>query len=346
MTERLLITVASPSGRHLLSVPQHARVGDLLPTIVAACQSGADAAGWRLKPQGAEVLGAEESLAGAGLLSGAVLELIQPEHGDAFHDERTRTVPIAERLRAMLQRPDSEARIDAMGDDDYLRFLDQAIAGREISSSMVVAVISAHPGAGTTTVGALLALLLGQLRDDAVVLADSNPESGALSHWLAPDAPRPDLGGELTPEKVRAALVGIGNRTAVLPAPTGEVDWERLIEHLRHLHKIVVLDCAAGFRKPVSRAALAAADVVVIVTRPTHSALEAPAAKTLVLVVNESPRRARTFRSPAGAQVVRVVDEPAAAERLKTRGFLWSQAPRSWQESIRELAAVLVGSAS
>jgi hypothetical protein len=43
---------------------------------------------------------------------------------------------------------------------------------------------------------------------------------------------------------------------------------------------------------------------------------------------------------------VTLVDDPAAADRLKTRGFSWTHAPASWQESIRELAAVLIGSAS
>jgi Mrp family chromosome partitioning ATPase len=344
MAERLLVTVASPSGRRLLSLPNDAHVGDLLPSIVRACESGADAAGWRLKPQGAEVLSAEQSLADAGLFSGAVLELIEPEQREAASDEST--VPMAERLRAVLRPPEAETRIEAMGEAEYQRFLEQAIAGREISSSLVVAVISAHPGAGTTTIAALLAMLLGQLRADAVALADANPASGALSHWLAFDAPRPHFGGEVTPQQVRAALVAIDNRAWVMPAPTGEVDWVRLIEHLRHLHKIVVLDCGAGFNKPASRAALTGADLVVMVTRAANRANEMPPARTLVLVENQSPRRTRSFRSPAGTQVVRVVDEPAAADRLKTRGFLWTKAPPSWQESIRELAAALVGSAS
>jgi hypothetical protein len=64
------------------------------------------------------------------------------------------------------------------------------------------------------------------------------------------------------------------------------------------------------------------------------------------VVENQAPRRARTLPAPAGVQVVTLVDEPVAAHRLKTRGFLWSQAPAAWQEAIRELAAVLVGSAS
>ncbi len=339
------MTVTSPSGRRQLSLPLQARVGDLLPPIVGICESGADPAGWRLKPQGADVLDAEKSLGAAGLFSGVILELIGPEGVEPIRAELTTATPMAARLRARLRRPETEPRIEAMSEGDYRAFLDRAIAGREISRSLVVAVISAHPGAGTTTVATLLAMLLSQLRADTVAVADANP-TGALSHWMAPDAPRPELGGELLPQQVRAALVAIGDRALVLPAPTGDVDWPRLIEHLRHLHKIVVIDCAAGFRNPVSRAALEAADLAVIVARPAHRALEIPAARTLVVVENQAPRRARTLPSPAGVQVVTLVDEPAAAHRLKTRGFLWSQAPAAWQEAIRELAAVLVGSAS
>jgi Mrp family chromosome partitioning ATPase len=340
----MLVTVAGPSGRHSLSVLPNARVGDLLPGIVEVCEGRADPQGWRLKPQGAEVLSDQESLSSAGLFSGAILELIEPDRLDAIPAESG--APIGKWMRQLLQRPEREPQIQAMGEAEYKRFLEQAIASRDISRSMVVAVMSTHPGAGTTTIAALLATLLGRLRSDAVAVADANTDSPALSHWLAPDAPRPELGGEPTPEQVRAALVDTSDRVLVLAAPTGEVDWARLIEHLRHLHKIVVLDCPAGFRKPASRAALATADLVVLVTRPAHRVRELPAARTLVVVENQSPQRSRAFRSTARTQVVKVVDEPGAAGRLKTRGFLWSQAPPSWQESIRELAAVMVGSAS
>ncbi len=71
-----------------------------------------------------------------------------------------------------------------------------------------------------------------------------------------------------------------------------------------------------------------------------------PHGKTIVQVENQAPRQQRSMQSASGASVVTVVDEPAAARRLKTRGFTWSQAPNSWQVSIRELAALLIGSAS
>jgi hypothetical protein len=325
MDAELLVTVESPSGRHVLRVPQSARVEDLLPRIVQVCEGRADGARWKLKPLGDAVLAADVRLADSGLFPGAVLQLIEPEP----IPPSPHPLPLKERVVGR----------------DYLGSLDGAIAAREITRSMVVAVVSAQPGAGTTTVAALLATLLGRLRQDSVAVADANPESGALSHWLAPDAPRPDFATALTPQPVLAALVGIGDRTSVLPAPAGDVDWGELIEHLRRLQKIVVLDCAAGFRKPPSSAALAAADLVVLVTKSPQKAPDLPVPKTVVVVENQASHRSRSSRASGRPPVVTLVDEPAAADRLKTRGFSWNHAPVSWQESIRELAAVLIGSA-
>ena len=321
-SQRLIVTVDGPSGRHELNVPQDARISDLLPGIVHACEGRSDAAGWSLKPRGEAVLISDQTLGGAGVFSGAVLELIEPDV----------TQPAEPRLR--------EPRIAAMNRTDYLRFLDRAIAGRNITRSVVVAVMAAHPGAGTTTVAALLATLLGELREDSVAVADFNPESGALSHWLAPDAPAPVLRDVVSPHHVLGAMMNIGGNTSILPAPSGEANWPVVVEQLRRLHKIAVLDCAAGFRKPPSTAALGAADMVVMVTRPGHHE-PMPPAQAVVVVENQAPRRQR-----AAHHLVKIVDEPEAADRLKTRGFSWSVAPASWQESIRELAAVLVGSAS
>src|SRR5207245_10763988 len=93
-----------------------------------------------------------------------------------------------------------------------------------------------------------------------------------MSHWIAPDSSmskdvyaslfRPNV----TPEQVRGALVGVAPRLSILPGPDkptsaiapGAASWGRLIEHLRHLHNIVILDCGAGLHPAVRRASLAA----------------------------------------------------------------------------------------
>jgi MinD-like ATPase involved in chromosome partitioning or flagellar assembly len=256
--------------------------------------------------------------------------------------------------------------IDRISDADYLRLLDAAIAAPGSGASMVIAVMSTQAGAGTTTITALLATLLGSLRNDQVAAVDASPQSGALSHWMAPDsglsgvAYRALFEPPPSPEQVRGAMFRISRGLALLPAPSdhglSSADapaWARLIQHLRHLHNIVVLDCGAGFQRAAGRAALGAADHVVLVSKagpgdldrlgPTISSIQR-LGRTVVVVANQTPRRSRVSRYVAGVQQVTLAYEQQPARRLNTRGFSWSDAPYAWQEAMRELAAVLVGS--
>jgi MinD-like ATPase involved in chromosome partitioning or flagellar assembly len=377
---RLLVTVDSPSGRHALEVPEGARIDDLVPSLVEVCEGGAsDAEGWSLAPMGETPLTGDETLGGRGLFPGAVLVLTAPDHRGKSEPEPDAhpAADVARRLGAGLRSvgprrpaPGSAApppNIDRISDADYLRLLESAITAPGSGASTVVAVMSAHPGAGTTTITALLATLLASLRNDQVGAVDACPQSGALSHWMAPESgfssgpyrslfePAP------TPEQVRGAMVPIGRGLALLPAPSDHghpsadrAAWELLIQHLRHLHNILILDCGAGFRGAVSRAALGAADQVVLVSKAAPDDLDklGPAIESIrrlgrpvVVVANQAPERSRIKPSAAGVQQLTLPYEPQPANRLKTRGFSWSDAPNSWQESIRELAAVLIGSA-
>jgi MinD-like ATPase involved in chromosome partitioning or flagellar assembly len=288
-----------------------------------------------------------------GLFDGAVLRLIAPEP----------VVPEAPPEPVAPPPP----RIDSMRDLEYRRLLDGAIAAPGPRASSVIAVLALHPGAGATTVTALLATLLSSLRPDPVCAVDANPESGALSHWLAPDsaltadAYRSMFEPQAAPAEVAGALVVAAPRLAVLPAPldtsiarnADPAAWTRLIDHLRHLHQVVVLDCGAGLQRDAARAAIAAADQVVIVNKPRPSAPESlevtveslrRRGKPLVVVSNEARRRERAHRTPSGVQQVTLAFEPRAAAGLKRRGFAWNEAPDAWQEAVRELAAVLVAS--
>lgn len=323
---RLRVAVDSPSGRHELSVPDDERLVDLLPAMVEACEPGADPAGWRLAPQGEPAIAPAQTLAEVGLFDGAVLALTAPEP--------TVSAPV---------RP---PRLEGMGDRDYIRTLDAAIAGRRSPTSTVIAVAGAQPSAGATTVTALLSLAIGTLRDESAVAVDANPRSGALSHWLVPDGSlpgdlyRPLLSGDVTPDAVSRALVAAGPRLSVVCAPlehslvraAEDVDWSRVIEHLRRMHHTVIVDCG-------TRRAADWADRVVLVNRFGQNTIARPGVRIpTVTVTNYSPRRQR-FR---GNQVT-VAVEPDAAARLKRRGFAWTDAPRSWQEAVRELAALLLG---
>jgi MinD-like ATPase involved in chromosome partitioning or flagellar assembly len=365
---RLAVTVESPSGRRLLDVPLDARMADLVPSLVEACEGGADPAGWTIAPLGEASLAGERTLGDSGLYPGALLLLVPPAEPLTPEPALPSASELARRLKAGVRPVDAMPQIDRMNATEYRHMLDGAITASGLGPSLVVAVMSAHAGAGTTTVCALAATLLSGLRRDQVVVVDACPQSGALSHWMAPDSglSAATYGSLLepgsTPEQVHAALVGIGAALAILPAPSDHhlkssnerQGWATLIEHLRHLHHIVIVDCGAGFQRPVSQAALATADVVVLVSRSAPGDLDRlrPAidsirarGRTALVVANQAAHRARATRSAGGVQQVTLAHEPQPAHRLKTRGFSWSEAPDSWQEAIRELAAALIGSA-
>ncbi len=374
-TRRLVVNVQSPSGRHRLDLPEDARVEDLIPSLVEVCEGGSESSGWTLQPLGEGTLAGERTLAECGLFSGAVLQLVAPAQPMIGEPEAPlpSVTDLARRLRARLQPvpvvfgPPRTLDINRMSDAEYLRLLDGAIAAPRSGASTVVAVMSEHAGAGTTTVTVLLATLLSNLRQDQVVAVDACPQSGALSHWMAPES---TLSGDTyrslfepppTPDKVRAALVKVGPALAILPASSDQSSkpvpderaWGRLIQHLRHLHNVVILDCGSGFTKAASRAALGAADYVVLITKSARGdqdrlgpAIESirSRGRTVAIVMNQSSKRARAKQSDAGVQQLSLAYEPQPAARLKTRGFAWGDAPASWQVSVRELAAMLVGS--
>jgi MinD-like ATPase involved in chromosome partitioning or flagellar assembly len=365
----MVVIVESPSGRHTVEVSEDAHIDDLVPSLVEVCEAGSDPEGWSLSPMGEPAFAGDRTIGECGLFPGAVLELVAPARpelpgaeADAFSAGE-----LARRLKARFRRTPRTPDTSRMGAAAYRRMLEDAIAAPRLGASAVVAVMSDQAGAGTTTVTLLLATLLASLRSDEVAAIDACPQSGALSHWMAPES---GISGETyrtlllptsTPVQVRAALVRLTPTLSILPAPTDqlgkpvveEMDWARLIQHLRHMHNVVILDCGAGFQRPVSRAALAAADQVVLVGRSAPGDLDRLGAaiesirrrgRTVAVVANQAPYRSRAKPAASGVQLVTLAYEPQPARRLKTRGFSWSEAPLSWHESVLELAAILIAS--
>lgn len=324
---RLVVSVDSPSGRRLVSVPDDAPVEDLLPGLVQECEGSDDAAGWSLAAQGEPALDPGQNLGEAGLFPGAVLVLTGPP-------------PVVNVPTTPRPPP-----IESMREAEYIRLLDAAIVSRNARPSTVIAIVATHPGAGATTVATLLATALSALRDDRVVAVDANAASGALSHWLAPDGALPNdvyrslFAPEVTPAEVANALVAATPRLSVLPAPLDASGargadgsgWVRLVEHLRHLHHVVVIDC--GTRRGVANLA----DQVVLVSKYGPQVPIRPIEKPVVSVANQAPRRRRID----GLEIT-IASEVRAAARLKRRGFAWNDAPPAWQVAVRELAAVLL----
>jgi MinD-like ATPase involved in chromosome partitioning or flagellar assembly len=188
-------------------------------------------------------------------------------------------------------------------------------------------VVSPKGGVGRTTITSLLGTLIAHVRRDLVLAIDANPDYGSLGRVLCPahtffvddlagylgNVPRPapslaDLNGRLGsgPQGLR-----------VLPAPTdpnrmnhiGYEVYGEVIARLKDYAGVMLLDCGTGLHEPAAAAALAAADQVVGIDH-----------------------------------VIVVAAEAKAAAGLGIGAFRWDGVPMSWQRSIRELAAVLIGS--
>lgn len=374
---RLTVSVDSPYGRHTIDVPLDERVDDLLPGLLQACEGAGDGAGWKLAPQGEAPIDGSRTLGECGLFRGAVLVLSAPSPGEATDAalEGSRGISIASapalarRLVGRLKAPEPSSDTGRAGREAYRRMLEDAIAASRPGASSVVAVVADRPGAGATSVTALLATLINQLRDDRVAVVDASPRSAALSHWMSPDSGVDKdaygslFGQSLTPSQVQAALVSIAPRLWVLPASADQSSarsadaaaWRRLINHLRRLYNVVIVDCGADMHRPAARGALGEADQIVLVRNTEGAGPEAVAASVtaarseshavVVVVANQARRPARARPAAVGVQQVTIAYEKEAADRLKTRGFSWSHAPASWQEALRELAATLAGSA-
>ena len=120
---------------------------------------------------------------------------------------------------------------------------------------------------------------------------------------------------------------------------------------------VLLLDCGTGLPEPAARAALAAADQVIVVSDadPATASLVSealrriPVSAPLTLVVNKMPahgarldlnRLAETL--PGVDSVVVIPAEPKAASTLGVGAFSWDGVPGSWKRAVRELAAVLI----
>lgn len=256
---------------------------------------------------------------------------------------------------------------------DYPEQLNQRIVTPRLRRCATIAVISPKGGVGKTTVSALIGTLLALIRRDRIVAIDANPDFGSLGRLLTPrhelfvddllksmDAP------DMTVTWLDSHLGRAAHGLMVLPAPTDPARMERLdedaysrvIRRLKEYVGIVVLDCGTGLQEPASRAALATADQLVLVTdaEPATASLVAEAArllehtgKPLVLVVNKLPAKGNRLDlerlgmfMPQARGLCIIPSNPTAAAQLAGGGFNWRDAPEAWQLAGRELVSVLL----
>ena len=182
----------------------------------------------------------------------------------------------------------------------------------------------------------------------------------------------------LTWPELRAALGLPGSRLAVLAArppggparPPGgpgiagarnaglldERGWARVMRGLARHPVAVVVDCGPGLDVPAARAAIAAADQLVLVTGPQDRAPGAalrPRAgrwagpgRPVALVVSRAPAGLDAGqvldRAPWARGAFLLPDEPAAAAALRVGPLGWDRVPGRWRRQAYELAALLV----
>jgi hypothetical protein len=244
----------------------------------------------------------------------------------------------------------------AWRDTSYKRRLRAALGAAPSARSVLVAVVGAVPRAGATTVAALLAAVLAEERPGRTVAVDASPGPGSLTELLAPghDLFADELPGLLDhPMLTRRELAAVLARRgllAVLAArpPAASLDeraWARLLRGLGRHATTVVVDCGPG-TSPGARAALAAADQVVLVSSPTSA--RADRGRPALLLVNrvpgDLPDGAVEARVPDGA--VLLPADPVAASFVAPPGapaapLGLEQLPPPWRRRADELAMLL-----
>ena len=248
----------------------------------------------------------------------------------------------------------------------YRTQLDRLIQRPRLARSVTIAVVSPKGGVGKTTITALLGTLLAMTRADRVVAIDSDPDYGTLGRSLTPghrifvdDLLEVLHQPALTVTMLERCLGRAPHGLLVLPAPT-EPDrmqrldqdaYRRIINRLKGLAGIILLDCGAGLNDPATRAAIEASDQLVLVSDASlvaEAALRLKGDTSYTFVVNKAPRAggwldmAHLAQDVASARaVIRIDTAPEEASRVTEGDFNWDEAPASWQVGFRELAAVL-----
>jgi MinD-like ATPase involved in chromosome partitioning or flagellar assembly len=261
----------------------------------------------------------------------------------------------------------------AWAQTEYDRLLERQITAYRLRRCATIAVVSPKGGVGKSTTTALLGSLLAHLRRDRVVAIDTNPDWGSLGRRLVPNHPvfiddlltGPLKDGRLSATQLDAQLGRGPDGLMVAPAPTDPARAHALDEHayctlFARLGKLVgtlVLDCGTGLNSPAARAALGAADQVLLVAdgEPDTASIVAEAAQylqqhapPLVLVANKLDRSSRVDvdalerEVPFAHGIVRIPISRAGAEQLHASHFSWTQAPSCWTIPVRQLAALLV----
>jgi MinD-like ATPase involved in chromosome partitioning or flagellar assembly len=297
--------------------------------------------------------------------------VISPEHAEAGVLGEPAGSLDAHRLTISRSASAVERAREAWRLSDYSTRLADLIAAPRLARCVTIAVVSPKGGVGKTTTAALLGTLFAMIRSDRVIAIDSNPDHGTLGRSLTADHPIfvDDLLGVIDQPALTVTMLerflGRGpHGLLVLPAPTDPERMERLdraaynrvIHRLQELAGMLILDCGAGLYHPATRAAMEAADQLVLVSDadPLTAGIVVEAGRRLrenrsyTVVVNKLPRSGGRLdmeglvgEAKSARGVIGVGADPDAAAKVADGRFNWDAAPDDWQLAFRKLAAVL-----
>jgi WXG100 protein secretion system (Wss), protein YukD len=251
--------------------------------------------------------------------------------------------------------PGRRSRSGAQEDE----LLEAAIAAPRLGRCVVVGVVSAAAGVGRATVAALLASALAATRRGLTVAVDARPGPGSLTGRLAPDLGVPT--GDLLALLDQPALT-TGELAACLGGPVfrGSGSWSAspavvagggravppLVQGLARHAGALVLDCGPGLGGPGARAAVAAADQLVLVTEPSPSPESRRVAAALVDLGHAVVAAAAGAAPAGGAGLARLlpgvrgaVPLPCPAPAVPPRE--WAEVPPWWRRPACQLAYLL-----
>ena len=283
--------------------------------------------------------------------------------------------PVARPIDLAVRRPPSRVKRakESWREVTYQRRLDLAITGPRLRRCATIAVVSPKGGVGKTTTTALLGSLFARVRHERMVAVDTNPDYGSLGRALAPDhrvfvddlvdvLDHPGLTVTELERKLGRAFDGL----LVLPAPTDpgrmasldKAKYDKVFERLKTIVGGLVLACGTGLQEPPARAAIEAADQIVLVSdaEPSTASLVAEAGQLLkragppmYLVINKLPRKGGRLdiemvsrAVPDARALITVSADAEAASALGAGEFSWERAPEAWRRSLSELATVMV----
>lgn len=238
-----------------------------------------------------------------------------------------------------------------------------------------IAVISPKGGVGKTTLSFLLGSVLARVRNDRVIVVDTNPDFGTLADLLGERVPATmsdllrDLRFVRTDDDIAGYVTATRTGMHLLAAPQDPVEMTRvgsggyraISELIRRFYDLVVFDCGTGFTDDITQFVLRNAGHVVLVTAAqlvsTKIVLQAldrlsttgfdtgRATLAVNMVRGGDPLDVRRLRDSLGERVGSVVEVPwdARMQRdMDVGDFSYARMQSGTRTAVRRLAAAVV----